>query len=207
VGVAAPTRYRELAHPRPTMYVPAMQFIAAARTLVVRTTAPRAWVAEVARARVAAADPEVHVLSVASFAEHLAKPLARPRFNAILLGLFGAAALLLATIGVYAVMAASVAQRYAEIGIRMALGATRADVRRLVLGDGLRLAGLGAAIGLAGALAAGRLLRELIFEVPPYDPASLAGAAALLVALAGLASYLPARRAMRLDVVAMLRRD
>jgi putative ABC transport system permease protein len=207
VGVAVPTRYRELTHPRPTLYLPAPQFIVAARTLVVRTAAPMGRIAEVARRCIRSVDPEVGVLRVASFAELMERPLARPRFKAILLSLFGAAALLLATIGVYAVMAASVAQRYAEIGIRMALGATRADVRRLVLGDGLRLAGLGAAIGLGGALAAGRLLRELIFEVPPYDPTSLAGAAALLVALAGLASYLPARRAMRLDVVAMLRRD
>ena len=102
---------------------------------------------------------------------------------------------------------ASVRQRYAEIGVRVALGATRADVRRLVLGEGVRLATLGAAIGVGGALLAGRLLRDLLYEVQPHDPASLAAAAVLLVAVAALASYLPARGAVRLDVMATLREE
>jgi len=207
VGVARPTRYRELASPRPTLYFPSGQFFTAAYTLVVRTAEPVSRVAEIARQALHDVDADVPLLRVTPFAEAMDKPLARPRFNAYLLGVFGAAALLLATIGVYAVMAASVRQRYAEIGIRVALGATRADVRRLVLGEGLRLAGLGAAIGMAGALVAGRLLRDLLYEIPPYDPASLAGAAALLVGVAALASYLPARRAVHLDVTAMLREE
>jgi predicted permease len=207
VGVARPTRYRELAHPRPTLYVPANQFIAAAKTLVLRTAEPVGRVAEIARRSLHELDPDVTVLRVLPFKEALDKPLARPRFNAYLIGVFAGAALLLATIGVYAVIAASVRQRYAEIGVRVALGATRADVRRLVLGEGVRLAALGAAIGVGGALLAGRLVRDLLYEVQPHDPASLAAAAALLVAVAALASYLPARRAIRLDVMATLREE
>ena len=207
VGVARPTRYRELARPRPTLYLPANQFIAAARTLVLRTAEPIGRVAEIARQSLREVGPGVTVLRVLPFKEALDKPLARPRFNAYLIGVFAGVALLLATIGVYAVIAASVRQRYAEIGVRVALGATRADVRRLVLGEGVRLAALGAAIGVGGALLAGRVLRDLLYEVQPHDPASLALAAAVLVAVAALASYLPARRAVRLDVTATLREE
>jgi predicted permease len=205
VGVAGVTRYRELARPRPTLYLPAEQFIVAASTLVVRTAEPVSRVAEIARQRLRDVDPDVQVLRLVSFAETLDKPLAKPRFNAFLIRAFGLAALLLATIGVYAVMAASVRQRHAEIGIRLALGATRSDVSRLVLAEGLSLAGLGAAIGLAAAVAATRLVRGLLYEVQPHDPVSLASAALLLVAVSALASYIPARRAMRLDVATVLR--
>jgi predicted permease len=207
VGVARPTRYRELARVRATLYLPAAQFIAAAEMLALRTASPRALVARVARERVGAVDPDVQVIRVAPFAELLQGPLAQPRFNALLIGAFGIAALLLAAVGLYAVIAASVRQRYREIGVRMALGATAADVRGLVLGEGLRLAGLGGAIGLAGALAATRLLRGLLFGVHPLDPASMLGAVLLLVGVSALASYLPARRATRVDPVAMLRAE
>ncbi len=117
------------------------------------------------------------------------------------------AALLLAAIGLYAVMGAYVRQRDTEIGVRVALGATASDVRRLVLGEGLWLAGLGAAIGLGSAVAVTRLLRGLLFDVDPLDPATMLSAAVLLVAVSALAAYLPARRAMRVDPIAMLRAD
>jgi len=133
--------------------------------------------------------------------------LARPRFNAFLIGLFATTALTLAAIGLYAVIAASVRQRYPEMGIRVALGATASDLRRLVLGEGLRLAALGAAIGLVGAAAGALALRGLLFGVHPLDPMSVLGAALLLVGAAALASYLPARRAARVDPVAMLRSE
>ena len=205
VGVARPTRYRELARARPTLYLPAEQFIVAAHTLVVRTSLPTTRVAALARDRVRAVDPGVLVIRVAPFGELLETPLARPRFNTFLIGVFGVMALLLSAMGLYAVMGASVRQRYAEIGIRVALGATASDVRRLVLGEGLRLAGVGAAIGLAGATIAGGLLRGLLFEIRPLDPASLLTAAFLLIAVSGLVCYLPARRASRLDPIATLR--
>lgn len=207
VGVARPTRYRDLAAHRPTLYLPAEQFVVAAQMLVLRSASPLALVARLARERVRAIDPEVQVSTVAPFSELLQMPLARPRFNAFLIGVFGVVALLLATIGLYAVMAASVRQRYREMGVRVALGATASDVRGLVLGEGLRLAGLGAAIGLAGAVVATRLLRGLLFDVHPLDPTSLLAAVLLLVGVSALASYMPARRATRVDPVAMLRAD
>jgi ABC-type antimicrobial peptide transport system permease subunit len=125
----------------------------------------------------------------------------------LLIGAFGIAALLLAAIGLYAVIAASVRQRCTEIGVRVALGATASDVRGLVLGEGLRLAGLGAAIGLASAVVANRLLRGLLFGVHPLDPVSLLAAVSLLVGVSALASYMPARRAARVDPVSMLRAE
>src|SRR5262249_49475366 len=122
-----------------------------------------------------------------------------------LAGAFAAAALLLAAIGLYAVMAASVRQRHAEIGIRLALGATPARLRRLVLSEGLRLAGAGAGLGLALALAATRALRGLLFGIDPLDLPTLLAAAVLLVAAAALACSLPARRATAVDPASVLR--
>jgi len=205
VGVARPTRYRELAEKRATLYLPAEQFLVAAQMLVLRTASPLPLVAGLAREGVRAVDPDVHVMRVAPFSELLAEPLARPRFNAFVLGVFGVAALLLAAVGLYAVMAAYVRQRYPEIGIRVALGATASDVRRLVLGEGLRLAGLGVALGVASAVVANRLLRGLLFDVDPLDPVSIVAAMLLLVGVSALASYVPARRAVDLDPIATLR--
>ena len=205
VGVARPTRYRELAEKRATLYLPAEQFLVAAQMLVLRTASPLPLVAGLAREGVRAVDPDVHVMRVAPFSELLAEPLARPRFNAFVLGVFGVAALLLAAVGLYAVMAAYVRQRYPEIGIRVALGATASDVRRLVLGEGLRLAGLGVALGVAGAVVANRLLCGLLFDVDPLDPVSIVAAMLLLVGVSALASYVPARRAVDLDPIATLR--
>jgi len=205
VGVVKPTRYRELTDPRATLYLPAAQFIVSAQSLVLRTASPLAFVAGLTRERARALDPELRVMRVASFAEMREVPLARPRWNALLIGLFGVTALLLTAIGLYAVVGASVRQRSSEIGVRMALGATAADVRRLVLAEALRLAAAGAAIGLGGALAASRVVRSLLFGVHPLDPASLLGAALLLVGASALAAWLPARRATRVDPATVLR--
>jgi putative ABC transport system permease protein len=207
VGVARPTRYRELPIPRPTLYLPAEQFLAAADRLVLRTTSPLALVAASVRERVRAVDPAVQVTQVEPFRQLLEGPLARPRFNALLIGVFGVAALLLSAVGLYAVMAASVRQRYPEMGVRITLGATASDVRRLVLGEGLQLAGLGAVIGLACSLIVTRALRGLLFGVQPLDPASLLAAVLLLVGASALASYLPARRATRVDPLSMLKAE
>jgi len=150
---------------------------------------------------------DVQVMEVTPFASLLNAPLARPRFNARVIGAFAVAALLLAAIGVYAVMGAYVGQRRTEIGIRVALGAGAADVRRLIIGEGLRLTAAGIAIGLGGAIAAAYLLRGLLFGVAPLDAVSLVGAALLLVGASTAASYLPARRAMRVDPLATLRAE
>jgi putative ABC transport system permease protein len=205
VGVAGTTRYRELVTPRPTLYVPAEQFMISAGRLAIRTTAAPGFVAGIVGDAVRAADPAVRVTRVAPYAEYLRVPLAWPRFNALLLGIFAVVALLLSAVGLYGVMAASVRQRESEIGVRLALGATAVDVRRLVLGEGLRLAVAGAIAGLALAFAATRVLRGLLFETEPLDPLSLGAAALALVGVALVATWLPARRAMRVDPIEVLR--
>ena len=205
VGVAARTRYRELRDERPTLYVPAAQFLGAARDVVVRTSAPAAAASAQVRAGVEALDPGVRVLRIQPFAELLEVPLAGPRFNALLVGVFATAALALLAVGLYAVMAGFVRQRRPEIGVRMALGATPVDVHRLVVGEGLRLAGAGALLGFLGAMALARVVRGLLFEVDPLDPLALGAVAVLLVAVALLSLYAPVRAAGRVDPAATLR--
>ena len=205
VGIAGQTRYRELRSPRPTLYLPAAQFQMTATMLVLRTAASLDLVGAVARDQVQAIDKDVKVMRVAPFVEMLTRPLARPRFNAFLLSIFGAVALLLSTVGLYAVMASYVRQRYREIAIRLALGASATRVRHLVLAEAMRLAGLGAVIGLAAAAAASPLVSGMLFGVDPLDAPSLIGAALLLVAAAVLASYVPVRRATRANALALLR--
>jgi putative ABC transport system permease protein len=207
VGVAGPTRYREVVTPRPTLYLPAAQFQMTATMVVLRTAASLELITSVARDRTRAVDQDVQVIRVAPFAEMLGSPLARPRFNAFLLTIFGIAALLLSTIGLYGVMAASVRQRYAEIGIRVAVGATASDVRRMVLLEGLRVSTLGAGLGLAGALVATPMLRSLLFELSPLDPPAMAAAAILVIGASAAACYLPAIRASRVDPLAALRHE
>jgi putative ABC transport system permease protein len=205
VGVASRTRYRDLRASQATLYVPDTQLIVTADSLVVRSTAPLAQVADVAREQVRAIDSTVRVPRVAPFGELLREPLARPRFYTVVLSVFGASALLLSAIGLYAVIAASVRQRYAEIGVRLALGATPADVSRMIVREGIRLAGLGAAAGLALAFVVTPLLQGLLYEVHPLDPAALVTATFLLLGAAVVASYLPARTAGRMNPLAALR--
>jgi predicted permease len=205
VGVAADTRYRTVTTTRPTLYRPAPQFQMTATMLVVRTSASLDLLVALAADRIRGIDPDVQIMRAAPFTALLDRPLARPRFSALLLSLFGITALLLAVVGLYAVIAASVRQRTREIAVRMALGATGADVRRLVLADALTLAVAGAIVGVMCAALASRLLRGLLYEVDPLDPLPLAGAAALLVAAAALASYAPLRRVARADVAPLLR--
>jgi predicted permease len=205
VGVARATRYRELAEPRPSLYLPAAQFVGAPQMLVLRTTASTARLADVARGRIAAVDPGVRIARIATFEEFLGRPLARPRFNAFLLTVFGGAALLLATVGLYAVMAAYVRQQQTEIGVRVALGAPVALVRFLVVREGLALAVAGVVLGLVVATQATQAIRGLLFQVSPLDVASLGFGAVLLITTAVAASWMPARRATRVDPSVLLR--
>jgi ABC-type antimicrobial peptide transport system permease subunit len=181
--------------------------LGAAHDVVLRTSAPLSLVTDLVGSRVRALDPDVHVMPLRPFSDLLDEPLARPRFNSALIAVFGATGLGLAAIGLYAVMAASVRQRRREIGVRIALGATARDVRRLVLGEGARMVVLGAMFGLTLALVTTRALRGLLFEIQPLDPVALAAAIGLLMAVAGMALYIPTRQAGRVDPVTMLRAE
>jgi ABC-type antimicrobial peptide transport system permease subunit len=148
--------------------------------------------------------PDVPV-KFSTFADEMGGWLADRRFLLFLVGLFAAATLTLAAVGIYGVVAFSVARRTQEIGIRMALGAQRSDVLRLVLGEGARMAAIGVVIGIGASLAITRLLSNLLFGVSPTDPWTFAGVAVLLSLVALLATYIPAYRAMRVDPVDALR--
>jgi putative ABC transport system permease protein len=156
---------------------------------------------------VSEAEPGVAVVSVYSLATLLDRPRAQPRLNAVVLGLFATAAVVLAGIGLFAVIATMVRQRTRELGIRMALGATAGDVRRMVMTRGLTLGVVGAAVGIAGALATSRLLSALLFEVSPTDAATLAAVAAMILGVAAIASFVPARLAKGIDPIIALRSD
>jgi predicted lysophospholipase L1 biosynthesis ABC-type transport system permease subunit len=137
----------------------------------------------------------------------LSENIATPRFRTLLLGIFSGLAVCLAMAGVYGVIAYVVGQRLSEIGLRLALGASSRGVLWLVLREGLALAGVGLTIGLVGAVAATRLLTSMLFEVKPADPMILAGAAALLAVVSLTASYIPARRATKVDPLVALRQE
>lgn len=176
-----------------------------ATLLVVRTTTSLELLTSEAADRIRAIDPDVRLMLVVPFNDLLDSPLARPRFSASLLGLFALTALLLSAVGLYAVMAAYVSQRDREIALRLALGASAAAVRRFVFAEAARLTGLGAIIGAAGAAAASRLVRGMLFEVDPLDPWTTTAVVLLLIAASTLALFLPVRRASHIDAVAMLR--
>jgi putative ABC transport system permease protein len=137
----------------------------------------------------------------------IAPELATPRFDALLLSLFAVVAVVLAAVGLYGIMASAVTQQERELGIRMALGATSAEVRNMVLRQGVLVAGAGTVIGLAGAIVGTRLLTSMLFGVMPSDPATLGGVAVLLLLIAAGAAYLPAHRATRIDPASALRAD
>jgi putative ABC transport system permease protein len=150
-------------------------------------------------------DPEVPVPASRTMEEIVSASVSDRRFQLRLVLLFAAAAVLLASLGIYGVVSTSVAQRTGELGIRMALGAQPARIRALVLGQSLRPVLLGLAVGLAVAAASGRLVSGLLFDVSSLDPATFAGVGATLTAVALTASYVPARRATRVDPVVALR--
>jgi putative ABC transport system permease protein len=173
--------------------------------LVVRTTADPAALETAIAAEVHKIDPSLPITDVATMDELLAASAATRRFSMTLLTVFAALALALATVGIYGVMSYAVSQRTQEIGIRVALGAQASDIRRMILGRGARLALAGALLGLAGALGAVRLLSSMLFHVRPMDPEIFLGVSALLILVALLACWIPARRAMRVDPVVTLR--
>jgi putative ABC transport system permease protein len=209
VGVVPDTRYRELREARPTIYFALAQssFPVAPMTLAIRTERAGRDIAGPVRAAVHEVNPSVALASVTPFEELADEPRLQPRLNALLLSAFALAALVLAAVGLYAVMATMVRQRTRELGVRMALGATGAQVLWFVLRRGLVLASLGAVAGLAGAIVANRTLEAMLFEVSPVDAITLASVALGLLVVAGLASFLPARAGARVDPVVALRAE
>ncbi|HEX8091589.1 MAG TPA: FtsX-like permease family protein, partial [Blastocatellia bacterium] len=206
VGIVGDVRHTSLdAEPAPEMYVPHSQQSWPFLTLVIRTSSEPMAMAEAARAQVLALDKDQPVSSIRSMEGMVSASIAQPRFYLLLLGIFAALALVLAAVGVYGVLSYSVTQRLHEIGIRMALGARPLDVIRLVVGQGLMLSLIGVAIGLIGAYVFTRLMSSMLYGVSATDPVTFAALAALLMAVALLASYIPARRATKVDPMIALR--
>jgi putative ABC transport system permease protein len=190
---------------RKTVYVPYQQVTDRRMTLTARTSTDPSGLAAAVRARVKEIDPDQPVTDVRPMTEVIARSVWQPRLYAILFGVFAAVALVLATVGIYGVMSYAVSQRTHEIGIRMALGAQARDVLKMMLGQGLLLALVGVVIGLAAAFALTRLMATLLYSVSATDPTTFAAIALLLMGVALLACYIPARRATRVDPMTALR--
>jgi putative ABC transport system permease protein len=207
VGLVADARNVTLNEPpRPTMYFPAEQFLWPTMTIVVRGADGMA-VAPLIRQKIAALDPQLAVFNVRTMEAMLDTNTAQPRLTAWLVGLFAMLALLLAAIGVYGVLAYLVAQRTQEIGVRMALGARPGAVLQLVLGHALKLTLLGVAVGIVAAAFLGPVIQSQLFGVGPRDATTLGLVATGLTAIAVLASYIPARRATKVDPLVALRAE
>jgi putative ABC transport system permease protein len=216
VGIVGDVRQSGLDQPaRPEIYFPIGQApgseglggaMAQSMTLVVRATAdgPVAMTESVRRA-VREIDPALPLFRIDTLQNVIAQSVADRRLNGILLGIFAALAVGLAALGLYGVLAYAVAQRTRELGIRLALGAKKIDLFRLIVGGGMKLAAIGAAIGLVAALAVTRLLSSLLFEITPGDPLTFGAVIGLLGLVALLANYIPARRATKIDPMRALR--
>ena len=203
VGDVQPFRPDEA--PQPEIYWPFAQAPRWAITFFVRTAGTPSSAMPALRARLEALDPDMDIGRMRTMDELAARELVNPRFNLALGGIFALLATAIALVGIYGVMSFSIAQRTREFGVRMALGARPRDILRLVLGKGLALAALGLAAGLVGAIAVTRVLQSLLVGVAPRDPLTFAAISVLLLLVALLGCYLPARRATRVDPLVALR--
>jgi putative ABC transport system permease protein len=208
VGVAADIKHKRLtSDPDLQGYMPYRQGGWNSTAIVVRTTGEPTRATGTVLAALKQGDPLLPAFRVLSMDANIERSYWQQALYGKMFGVFAAIALVLAAVGVYGVISYAVSQRTQEIGVRVALGAQRGDVLRLIVGHGAMLGGIGVAIGLVGALAVTRFLRTLLFGVSPFDPASFVGVAVVLTAIALLASYIPARRAARVDPVEALRYD
>jgi putative ABC transport system permease protein len=213
VGVVEDTKNAGMDKPAgPELYLSALQVarvpnfgLSSNLNIVVRTEGDPAALAARLRAAVREIDPNLPIYGLNPMSDLVAKSVVQPRFLSLLLAIFSGMALFLAAVGIYGVMAYSVAQRTQEIGVRMALGAQRLHVLRLVFGQGFFLLLIGTVIGLGGAFALTRLMHSLLFEITPTDPLTYSGVVVLLAAVALLACYIPARRATKVDPLVALR--
>jgi putative ABC transport system permease protein len=200
VGVVANVRSSSLAaEGRETIYLPYVFSSFLPLTFVVRTAADPAGLLTAIRAEVTALDPDVPVADLTTLESWVTRAMAQSRFLLALNGTFALLALILASIGLYGVISYSARQRTREIGVRLALGANNRDVMRLILGQGLLLAGVGIVIGLGASVALTRLVSSYLVGVSATDPLTFAGVPLVLLAVAALAAFLPARRASRTE--------
>ena len=204
IGVVGDTRSVNLVE-APTPMVYELYESGLTGSLILRTRLPATAVAPELRDAIWKIDPTVAIPSIRSMGQIVSASLAPQRFETLLISLFAAAALVLACLGIYGVVSYSVVRRTHEIGIRMALGAQKADVLRRVLGQGMRPVLLGLSAGIIAALGVTRLLSNLLFEVKPADPLTFIVVSLILIGVAAVASYVPARRAMRVDPMVALR--
>jgi predicted permease len=206
VGVVKSAKYNSLRDDAPaTLYEPYTQQRVAAMTLALRTVGDPSQTVSAVREAVRRVDPALPILKISTQSEQIELRYAQERVFAQAYMLFGGLAVLVASVGLFGLMSYTVARRTNEIGIRMALGARREDVVGMVMRESMALIVCGITIGAAGALAAGRFVAALLFKLSPNDPATIAGAAILLAALAAIAGYLPARSASRVDPMVALR--
>jgi putative ABC transport system permease protein len=205
IGVAPNTRHLPLTtEPSPEVYSCGGFW---SMTLIVRVKSDPTALAAAVRSDVQAVDPNQTVYDVATMEQRFSRAVAPQRFNALVMAIFAGMAVILAGVGVYGVMAYSVTRRTHEIGIRMALGAQRQDVMKLVLRRGVLLVAFGIGLGVAGALALTRSLSSLLYGVKPTDPLTFIGVALVLISVALMASYIPARRATKVDPMTALRHE
>ena len=208
VGVVGSVRYDGLdASADPTMYVPFRQDVFSSMWVVAQAEGDPTHIMPVARQVVREIDPGLPTYSATPLATVVSASVGQRRFSMLLLGAFAMVALFLAAVGIYGVVAYSVSQRTQEIGVRIAIGAERRDVLTLIVGGGMKLALAGVVIGLAGALALSRYIATMLFDVTRFDPASYGATAAMLLAIAVLACYMPARRAMKVDPIIAMRQE
>jgi len=208
IGMVGDVRSQSLEREaRPAFYFSYGHFSFPALTIVVRASAPPEAMTAALRAQVYALDHDLPVYNIRPMEQIVSNAAGQPRFHTLLLGLFSAAALLLAAIGIYGVMAYTVTQRTHEIGVRMALGARTRDTLRHVLGQGMKLVLIGATLGLAGAFVAARALKSMLFDVSPADPLTFAAVTVFLTFVAFTACWIPARRATKVDPLVALRHN
>jgi putative ABC transport system permease protein len=206
VGVAGDVRSLDLAEePWPTVYVPILQHPQDAAFLVVHGTQNSGALSAGLRGVIRSVDKNEPISSISTLEQLVSQSVTEPRFRTLLLGIFAGLAFLLAVVGIYGIISYSVSQRTHEFGVRMALGAERHDVLRLVVGQGLTLTLIGVAVGLLAALGLTRLLASFLYAVRPTDPVTFVVVSAVMLAVALLASYIPARRATRVDPLVALR--
>jgi ABC-type antimicrobial peptide transport system permease subunit len=208
VGVAGRVKQYTLdSDSRIAFYLPQTQYVTRAMNLVMRGSSDPATLAGAVKQQIREVNPELPLYNVSTMQQRFDNSLARRRFTMLVLGSFAVISLGLAAIGIYGLIAYLVGQGSREVGIRLALGATPANIKTLIVRGGMTLASWGAGAGIVGALAAGRLMRSLLFGVGPNDLVTFAAVPSLLALIAFVASYIPARRASRIDPSISLRCD